>query len=169
MSRPSPAREGEARATRKDVHERALGLLAVRMRSRRELERRLTQAGFEADEVDGELARLEAVGLIDDHAFARAVVESRVGHRGEARRVVAMKLGQAGVAPAVVLEALDEVAGEDGERAEAVAKARVSRLRGLEPRVAHQRLYGFLARRGYGPEVARDAARKALAPESDEG
>jgi len=29
-----------------------------------------------------------------------------------------------------------------------------------------QRLYGFLARRGYGPQVARDAARRALASET---
>jgi regulatory protein len=168
MSRPSGAREGEARAKRKDVHERALGLLAVRMRSRRELERRLTQAGFDPQEVHDELVRLEAVGLIDDQAFARTVVESRVGHRGEARKVVAMKLGQAGVAPSVVLEALDEVAGDEAERAEAVARARAGRLQGLEPQVAFQRLYGFLARRGYGPEVARGAARRALAVESVE-
>ena len=48
------------RGKRKDCHERALGLLAVRQRSRRELERRLLQAGFEDDEVQESLERLEA-------------------------------------------------------------------------------------------------------------
>ena len=92
-----------SRGKRKDIHERALGLLAVRQRSRRELERRLVQAGFEPEAVLDELERLEQVGLLDDEAFARAVVESRMGFRGESRRVVAGKLVQAGVASEVAM------------------------------------------------------------------
>ena len=147
---------------RKDVHERALGLLAVRQRSRGELERRLVQAGFEPDAVDAELERLERVGLIDDEAFARAVVESRMGSRGESQRVVAMHLSRAGVSTQVALEALHDAPESDDDRAMRLAASKAVRLRGLEPQVAFQRLYGFLARRGYAPDVARTAARKAL-------
>jgi hypothetical protein len=43
---------------------------------------------------------------------------------------------------------------------------RSARLAGLAPPVAFQRLSGFLARRGYAPEVARRAARRALAVEA---
>jgi SOS response regulatory protein OraA/RecX len=98
---PSPARDrregsGKRPSKRKDIHERALGLLAVRQRSRRELERRLVQAGFEPDAVAVELGRLEQVGLIDDAAFAAAVVESRMGARGESRRAVGVKLSRRG-------------------------------------------------------------------------
>ena len=155
-----------SRGKRKDIHERALGLLAVRQRSRRELERRLVQAGFEADAVADELERLEQVGLLDDEAFARAVVESRMGFRGESRRVVAGKLAQAGVASEIAMVALDQAPEAEEERARRLAEAKAPRLSGLEPQVAMQRLYGFLARRGYGPQVARDAARRALASET---
>ncbi len=157
----------ESRKKRRDVHERALGLLAVRQRSRRELERRLVQAGFEADEVSDELERLERVGLIDDQAFARAVVESRMGSRAESRRVVAGKLAQAGVATDIALVVLDEAVEGEDDRAERLAQTRVARLHGLEPPVAFQRLYGLLARRGYAPDVARRAASKALAVEAE--
>jgi regulatory protein len=160
-----PADRG-SRGKRKDIHERALGLLAVRQRSRRELERRLVQAGFEPDAVADELERLEQVGLLDDEAFARTVVESRMGFRGESRRVVAGKLAQAGVASEVAMVALDQAPEAEEERARRLAEAKAPRLSGLEPQVAMQRLYGFLARRGYGPEVAREAARRALAPET---
>ena len=155
-----------SRGKRKDIHERALGLLAVRQRSRRELERRLVQAGFEPEAVVDELERLEQVGLLDDEAFARAVVESRMGVRGESLRVVAGKLAQAGVASEVAMVALDEAPEAEEERARRLAEAKAPRLSGLEPHVAMQRLYGFLARRGYGPQVARDAARRALASET---
>jgi len=154
--------------TRKDIHERALGLLAARQRSRRELERRLVHAGFESDAVEAELVRLERVGLIDDEAFARAVVQSRIDHRGESRRAVAGRLAQAGVDAAVAVQALDELTGDEQVRADSLAAGRVSRLAGLEPKAAYQRLFGFLGRRGYPPEVARRAARSALAADVPE-
>jgi regulatory protein len=157
-----------ATGKRKDVHERALGLLAVRMRSRRELERRLLQAGFEPDAVRDELGRLERVALIDDGAFARAVVESRVGHRGEARRLVAGRLSQAGVAMEIAQEALDDFGGDEQGRADRLAETKAPKMAGLDPQVAFQRLFGFLARRGYPPETARRAARRALAVEGFE-
>jgi regulatory protein len=163
------ARFGQAGSTtarsgaRKDVHERALGLLAVRQRSRQELQGRLLQAGFEPEEVGDELDRLERVGLLDDQAFARAVVESRVGRRGESHRMVAGKLTQAGVDAQTAMAAIDDLGGDEQDRADALARQKAVKMGGLEPHVASQRLFGFLARRGYGPEVARVAARRALA------
>jgi regulatory protein len=165
---PSEERTGKRPGKRRDVHERALGLLAVRQRSRKELERRLVQAGFDRDEVDTELSRLEQVGLIDEEAFARAVVQSRMGSRAESRRVVAGKLAQAGVDPDAASAALDDAVEDDEERAFRLAEAKAARLRGGDPAVAFRRLFGLLARRGYAPELARRAASRALAVEAME-
>ena len=152
---------------RRDVHERALGLLGVRQRSRVELERRLLGVGFGAQEVDAELGRLEQVGLIDDHAFARAVAEHAIRSRGEGRRAVNRRLASAGVSTAIADEVVGELIGDDeAERALELAVSRVGRLGALTPEKAFSRLSGFLARRGYAPDVARWAARKALALES---
>jgi regulatory protein len=153
---------------RKDCHERALGLLAVRQRSRRELERRLLQAGFEPTEVADELGRLRAVGLIDDEAFARAVAEHGFGARKESRRMVAGKLATAGVDPATAQAVLEDLAGDDQERADVLAAQRASRLGAVPPDKAFARLAGYLARRGYPPAIARAAARRALAVEGVE-
>ena len=152
----------------KDVHERALGLLAVRHRSRRELERRLTQAGFPTEEVSEELLRLQAVGLIDDEAFARAVAEHAFGTKKQGRRAVATKLAAAGVAADTSAAVLEELGGGEEGRAEELAAARAGRMRGVPPDKAFSRLYGVLARRGFAPGVAREAARKALALEAVE-
>jgi regulatory protein len=169
----SPARDrregsGKRPSKRKDIHERALGLLAVRQRSRRELERRLVQAGFEPDAVEVELGRLEQVGLIDDAAFAAAVVESRMGARGESRRAVGIKLQQAGVDRDVAQAALDEAPEGEQDRADRLAQARATRVSGLDPAAGFARVSGFLMRRGYPPGVARQAARRALGPEGIE-
>ena len=169
----SPARQwgggpGKRQGKRKDIHERALGLLAVRQRSRKELERRLVQAGFEAEAVTDELERLEQVGLIDDAAFATAVVESRIGVRGESRRAVGIKLQQAGVDREVALAALDQAPGDEQERADRLAESRAARVSGLDPATGFARVSGFLMRRGYPPAVARQAARRALGLEGIE-
>jgi regulatory protein len=159
---------GDRPSKRKDIHERALGLLAVRQRSRRELERRLVQAGFEPDAVEVELGRLEQVGLIDDAAFAAAVVESRMGARGESRRAVGVKLQQAGVDRDIAVAALDEAPEGEQDRADRLAQARATRVSGLDPAVGFARVSGFLMRRGYPPGVARQAARRALGLEGIE-
>jgi regulatory protein len=146
----------------KSCQDRALGLLAVRPRSRRELERRLLQARFEPEEVREVLGRLERVGLVDDHAFARQYAEQRFGSRQEGRRAVVSGLRAAGISPQVAEATADGAPDEEEERAEALAAARVGRLRGVDAPKAFARLTSLLIRRGYGPEIARGAARKAL-------
>ncbi|MGH2630955.1 MAG: regulatory protein RecX [Actinomycetota bacterium] len=152
--------------TPKSCHDRALGLLAVRPRSRRELERRLLAMGFEPSEVSDVLARLERVGLIDDGAFARQVAEYQYGSRRAGRRAVTSALLAKGIAPEVVAAVVDESPDDEGDRALALARSRASRMAPLEPLTAFNRLTSFLVLRGYQGDVAREAARRALAVES---
>jgi regulatory protein len=146
-----------------DAHERALRLLSVRARSRRELESRLLRAGFEYGEVLDELARLEAVGLVDDEAFARQVAEHELGNRGSGRRAVVSRLLVAGVDRDSIDRVMEDLGSDsEDERALEVARVRARRLAALPPDRAFGRLVGFLARRGYDPQVARRAARRAV-------
>ncbi len=147
---------------RLDAHERALRLLSVRPRSRRELRDRLLRAGFEAAEVEGELERLESAGLVDDERFARELAAHQLSVRRSGRRAVAGHLAAKGVDRAVIAEVLAEAAGGDEERARELARARADRLRGLPQDTAFARLVSFLVRRGHQPEDARRAAREAL-------
>lgn len=146
----------------KSCHERALGLLAVRPRARRELERRLLAAGFEAPEVDSVLVRLERVGLIDDEAFARQMADYQFGTRRAGRRAVRSALLSKGIAPEIAARVVDDADDGEDHRALELARSRAGRLQGLEPPKAFGRLTSLLVRRGYPPETARGAARRAL-------
>ena len=146
----------------KSCHERALGLLAVRPRSRRELERRLLGARFDPDEVEDVLVRLERVGLVDDEAFARQFAEHRFGSRKEGSRAVAQGLRAAGIESSLAEAVSKGAPDDDEERAAELARSRVTRLSGVSPEKAFARLSSLLMRRGYGPQIARSAARKAL-------
>jgi regulatory protein len=146
----------------KDCHERALGLLAVRPRSRQELERRLSAAGFDAQEVSDVLGRLEAVGLIDDLAFAQQLAAHHFDNRKSGTRAVASALAAKGVSRSVADEVLEGAAVDEEERAFELAASKAVRMGALPTEKAYARLVGLLARRGYGPGIARSAARRAL-------
>ena len=145
----------------KSCHERALGLLAVRMRSRRELTQRLTRAGFEAEEVDDVVTRLERVGLVCDRRFAEEYAQHAATVKHAGRRAIASALFAKGVARETVEAVLAQQGDEAGRAAEA-ARDRAARLRHVPPGTAYQRLCSFLLRRGYDGPVAQEAARHAL-------
>jgi regulatory protein len=150
------------------LHDRALGLLAVRPRSRHELLQRLVSAGFDRRDVEDELARLEAVGLVDDEQFAHDFVEHAVGRRLEGRRSVTSSLMAKGVDRGTIERTLDGVGTDDETRAVELARLRAGRLRSVPPEAAYRRLVSFLARRGYDGGIARRAARLALAVDGSE-
>jgi regulatory protein len=153
----------------KSCHERALGLLAVRPRTRTELSQRLRRAGFDADEVDAELARLERVGLIDDAAFAERFAEQRFDVKRSGSRSVASELRAKGVSAEIVAAVTGPEAERDEARAEDLALSALSRMSGLDASRAFRRVDSLLVRRGYAPDVARRAARKALEADRCDG
>ena len=153
---------GQERTPRGTAKDRALRLLAARWRSRAELEQRLRQAGFEQGEVVEALEDLGRAGLIDDERFAQAVVADRAVRRLSGDRHIRAVLRQKGVADEVTEVAM-LAAGDESDRALALARRRAGRLAGIDPAAAYRRLYGVLLRRGFGPPVAREACRAALA------
>ena len=149
------------------LHERALGLLAVRARSRRELQLRLLRVGFERAEVEEELDRLEAVGLLNDERFADELTEHAVCTRKQGRRAIVGALAAKGIAPGTIARAVEDLGEGEEARAVALAADRARRLTGLPPETAFRRLFSFLVRRGYDQSLARRVATKALQVEPE--
>ena len=150
--------------------DKALATLASRARSRADLARWLKEKEFTPAEIEPALDRLTALGLLDDHAFARGFARSRLGAaRGFGPRRVAAELGRKGVARTIVDAVLSELAADEGggdERsaAAAVAERRVRGMKNLAPEVILRRLYGFLVRRGFAMGIAADLARRLSRP-----
>lgn len=148
---------------RTSAKDRALRLLSVRSRSRAELERRLSRAGYEPDEVEAAIADLEEVGLVDDERFARELAEAK-RRRGMGRRAGLAALRAKGVDREIAEQAVGEVNPEDeADRAYELALGRLERLGSLPPDVAYRRTVAFLVRRGFEPVIASTAVRRARA------
>ena len=153
------------------VYDRALGMLAARGRSSRDLRQRLIRAGATPVNADAAVTRLQDAGLVDDAAYARQVARSRVATRGDSRRRVSQALAQAGVARATADEAVADVFTEEAvdevALVEQAARKRVRTLGDLDPAARRRRLYGYLARRGHDAGVIRAVVDGVLAERAE--
>ncbi|MEY4327413.1 MAG: hypothetical protein RIR71_83 [Actinomycetota bacterium] len=100
------------------------------------------------------LDRFTEAQLIDDAAFARAFVNSRIAVSGKSRSVIARELKQKGVSAQDADSALSAIDAElEDQTAYSVAKKRYQQLSTLDPEVRRRRLMGFLMRRGFSSQL----------------
>lgn len=147
--------------------DRAVGLLAIRARSRREIEQRLLRAGYDEEVVSMVLYKLEREKLLDDEDFSVQWVESRKRKYGSTR--IAMELRMKGVDPETAEAALACCSEEDElETAAALARRKIKSDRdSCDRRKLFQRVTAFLVRRGYSWDIAKKAFEEALEEPSD--
>jgi regulatory protein len=154
------------------ARERALGLLSLRDRSRREIETRLKTAGFEPEVISDTVGWLEGLGYVDDARFAAHFTGEKL-KSGWGPQRIRVELLRKGVERRVVDEELsseahsDRLADEGLENVTALARRRFGRQFMEDPVAAERRLAGFLARRGYDWDAIHTVAR-ALSPETAE-
>ena len=143
--------------------DRAVGYLAARARSKREIEQKLLQAGYRPCTVEMVIYKLERENLLDDADFARQWVESRSTHK-LGRNRIAQELRRKGISQEEAEAALSALDDEDQlSGAIALAEKAAARIKsGEDPRKAASRIAGMLARRGYSWDVAKEAIQHAL-------
>jgi regulatory protein len=137
--------------------------LEAQPRSRAELAQSLAKKNVPGDVAERLLDRFEEVGLIDDAAFARLWVDSRVRTRGLARTALARELKRKGIADDVAREVLDDLDPEsERQAAHRLVQKKLRSMAGLDDTVRIRRLVGMLGRKGYSPQLAFDVVRAEL-------
>ncbi len=137
----------------------SLNRLGRRAMSRRQLDDKLKQLEHPALVREVVLDRLTDLGLLDDTAYAAALVRSVSRGRPAGPRLLQQKLRQKGVDQKTAEAAITEHAPDQATQREQAAKLAETRLRTmkrLEPDARRRRLYGLLARRGFEGDVIQD-------------
>ena len=160
-----------------DTHERgrfervsnvSMYALARRGMSSQEMRDYLAGREFEADVVDGEIERLEGVGLLDDDSLAETLVRTLRDRKGLGRSALTAELRRRHVDGDAIEEAMSGLEDDELERATAIAIKRAPQLRSLDQATAKRRLGAFLMRKGYSGSVISTAVQRALAPAAGE-
>lgn len=145
----------EPRAAR----ERALRLLGFRDRTESEMRDRLTQDGYPHSVAAEVCTTLVDQGLIDDERYARAAARTLTDIRGLGRARALRELISRGVDASVAEDALADAMPED---VELDAAMRLAQALAAGHGASVDRIASRLARKGYAPRIALDAARAAI-------
>ena len=165
--RPSPSQLSPDEA-REKATATALRLLALRERSRRELWSALRRKGYAPDTIEAVLDGLEGSGLQSDRRFAEAFTVSAHAGRGLSTTATQGELRRRGVDAGLAAEAAREHPDVEEARARELARGRARRMGAGPIEARRRRLLGFLARRGYGGDLARRMVAEVLGEQADE-
>ncbi|MDB5179084.1 MAG: recX [Patescibacteria group bacterium] len=146
--------EYQTQAERSKAYAWAVRFLAIRPRSRREVEDYLRRKGAKDSEAGDALSRLEGVGLLNDEEFARSWIANRQLLRPRSRRMLERELASKGVARPAIEAALSEVDSEDELQSLMQVIERKQRL----PQYREvEKLIAYLGRQGYRYELIKKA------------
>jgi len=139
----------------------AYRLLSYRPRTCKELSLRLEQKGYLAETIRDIIELLTEKRYLDDVAFARFWVNSRLAVKPIGKKLLILELRKKGVKLSVIEQVLDQFEDEynELELARSLAEKRLEILRKnpkLEEKTIMKRLYDYLGRRGFSYEIIKE-------------
>ena len=142
----------------------ALARIGRRDMSAGMLRQRLRKAGYADPDIDHALAWLDERGLIDEAAFADAVIREATRGKPAGEVLLRQKLREKFISDDAIAAALIRNRPERDalqDAADTFARQQARQMHRLAPDVRRRRLYGRLARRGFSPDVVRAAMEAA--------
>lgn len=137
--------------------EYAFFLLKFRLRSEKEIYDRLKKKKFPEVEIKKVVAFLKEKKFIDDSAFVRAWVNSRL-RQSIGLKKIRQELRQKGISSESIDSKIEEVRRDysESEIVSNLAADKLRKLKDIEPLKAKSRVYGYLIRRGFSSDIVID-------------
>lgn len=144
--------------------ELSLQLLSYRIRSRREIFKKLEVRKISAEAIETTLGKLEQAGYIDDNAFTKTWINDRIEIHGFGRQRIKSELLSKGISAPIIQDELDRVYPVENETGAALelAEKRLIRYAGLDETVVRRRLTQALMRKGFSAQVVQQVLKDIL-------
>lgn len=133
-------------------------MLKFRLRSEREIYERLKRKRFEEETIKETLLFLKDKEFINDELFAKSWIESRLRKPLGLRRIK-QELTLKGINKEIIDGQLSIIRDDypEEEIVAKIAKEKLGKLKGIDPQKAKKRVYSYLLRRGFSPEMVYEA------------
>lgn len=141
------------------ARERAVRFLTIKDRSEGELIKKLNEAGFDADVAKAATEALITIGYLNDTRYAMKYLNERVRNKALSKKALRFELEQKGISSGVIDDALAEFETDDEEVALRAAKKKFGKYDLNDPKI-QQKIFGFLAHRGFSFEIGKSVLRK---------
>lgn len=136
--------------------DKAVALLAMRGRTRKEIRDALVKNAYPEHTVERVLTRLDEAGYVDDADFAGHWASSRTS-KGIGARRIRMELRQKGVEASVIEETLSAMNTDEQLSGACKIARRAANGKDLSLRTDRQKVMAALMRRGFDYDTARQA------------
>jgi regulatory protein len=146
--------KNEPAKPKRTAYDKALGLLARREHSRRELKTKLRQYGYEGEEATAAIDRVGAQHYQDDDRFAEVLLRSRIA-QGYGPMRLRMELKTHGLSDARIRELLDAAEADWDASAATQLRRRYGGRSTADPAERARRAQ-FLLRRGFAAATVRN-------------
>ncbi len=153
-----------------DAKRVSLRYLNHRSRSEKEIKERLHKEEIPEEIITRVLEFLRSYDLVNDEKWSRAFASDKLGRKLVSSRQLGVELKQKGIDQLIIEETLKEVnAGQsDADRALEAARKRLPRLQKETPEKRKQKMYSFLAGRGFNFDLIKSTYQKLSGVESEE-
>lgn len=138
----------------------ALYLLRNRARSRRDMLVKLRDKGYDDEEIDITVKKLEKIGFLDDKKYAENYVHDKVTIYRRGRHRIALELAQKGIPKEIINEAISQIESEQElSAARSLLESKERQWRDLTERKRFEKSVHLLQRRGFSGAVIRELLR----------
>jgi regulatory protein len=151
---------------RRSAYDKALGLLARREHSRRELKTKLRQGGYEGEETSAAIERLGEQHYQDDDRFGEVLLRSRIA-QGYGPMRLRMELKTHGLSDAFIRQMLEAAEVDWEASAAAQLRRRYGGAGSVDPAERARRAQ-FLLRRGFAAATVRSVTHADVDEAADE-
>jgi regulatory protein len=158
--------ENQPAKSKRSAYDKALGLLARREHSRRELKTKLRQGGYESEETSAAIDRLGEQHYQDDDRFGEVLLHSRIA-QGYGPMRLRVELKSHGLADARIRELLDAADVDWDASAAAQLRRRYGGVGTTDPTERSRRAQ-FLLRRGFAAATVRSVTHADVDEAADE-
>ena len=110
------------------------------------MKKKLLEKNFSLQDTDAAIERLQELGFLNDAEFARGIIRA---HRSKGNHWLRLKLKQEGVVPEIIEEMISDI-DDEAQRIMTVLARKAASLRESDPHKRREKLYRFLASRGFG-------------------
>jgi regulatory protein len=123
------------------------------------MRRYLDNKGYSSEAVKATIERLQQASYLDDEEFARSWLRDRERFRPRSRQALRYELRQKGIADEVIDAALADL--KEDELAWVAVEKKLHQWRNLDEEEFKKKVLGFLGRRGFNYELAREVCERA--------
>lgn len=138
------------------LYNKALRFLSFRPRSEKEVEDYLKKKNSDSETSKKIINKLKEYNFLNDKEFARLWFESRTKLKPRAKRVIKMELKQKGIDEEIIDNLFENNNTEDKEIALALAERRVKRYANEDPQKRKEKMYRYLASKGFNYDIIKD-------------